>query len=62
MRTMVTHASGRVRLEYDVPSRGLIGFRGRFLPETRGDRRNALGVQRLCAMVRRRSARARTAR
>src|SRR5260370_11747387 len=36
MRTMVTHASGRVRLEYDVPSRGLIGFRGRFLQETRG--------------------------
>jgi GTP-binding protein len=36
MRTMVTHASGRVRLEYDVPARGLIGFRGRFLAETRG--------------------------
>ena len=31
MRTMVTHASSRVRLEYDIPSRGLIGFRGRFL-------------------------------
>ncbi len=36
MRTMITHASGRVRLEYDLPSRGLIGFRGRFLQETRG--------------------------
>jgi len=36
MRTMVTHASGRVRLEYEVPARGLIGFRGRFLAETRG--------------------------
>jgi GTP-binding protein len=36
MRTMVTHASGRVRLEYDVPARGLIGFRGRFLENTRG--------------------------
>jgi GTP-binding protein len=36
MRTMTTHASGRVRLEYDVPARGLIGFRGRFLQETRG--------------------------
>jgi GTP-binding protein len=33
---METHASGRVRLEYDVPARGLIGFRGRFLAETRG--------------------------
>jgi GTP-binding protein len=36
MRTMETQASGRVRLEYDVPARGLIGFRGRFLAETRG--------------------------
>jgi GTP-binding protein len=36
MRTIETHASGRVRLEYDVPARGLIGFRGRFLTETRG--------------------------
>jgi GTP-binding protein len=36
LRTMETHASGRVRLEYDAPARGLIGFRGRFLTETRG--------------------------
>jgi GTP-binding protein len=36
MRTMVTHASGRVRLEYEIPARGLIGFRSRFLTETRG--------------------------
>lgn len=36
MRSMETHASGRVRLEYDVPARGLIGFRGRFLADTRG--------------------------
>ena len=36
MRTIETQASGRVRLEYDVPARGLIGFRGRFLTETRG--------------------------
>jgi GTP-binding protein len=36
MRTMETHASGRLRLEYDAPARGLIGFRGRFLTETRG--------------------------
>jgi GTP-binding protein len=36
MRTIETHASSRVRLEYDVPARGLIGFRGRFLTETRG--------------------------
>jgi GTP-binding protein len=33
----MTHAgSGRVRLEFRVPSRGLIGFRSRFLTETRG--------------------------
>jgi GTP-binding protein len=36
LRSMETHASGRVRLEYDAPARGLIGFRGRFLTETRG--------------------------
>ena len=36
MRTMVTHSTGRVRLEYDIPARGLIGFRGFFLTETRG--------------------------
>ena len=36
MRAMETHASGRVRLEYDAPARGLIGFRGNFLTETRG--------------------------
>ncbi len=36
MRTMVTHSTGRVRLEYDIPARGLIGFRSFFLTETRG--------------------------
>ncbi len=36
MRNMVTHATGRARLEYDIPARGLIGFRGFFLTETRG--------------------------
>jgi GTP-binding protein len=36
MRAMETHASGRVRLEYEAPARGLIGFRGNFLTETRG--------------------------
>ncbi|MGH7842997.1 MAG: GTP-binding protein TypA/BipA, partial [Candidatus Binataceae bacterium] len=36
LRSMETHASGRVRLEYDAPARGLIGFRGTFLTETRG--------------------------
>jgi GTP-binding protein len=33
---MVNHGSGRVRLEFRVPTRGLIGFRSQFLTETRG--------------------------
>jgi GTP-binding protein len=36
LRKMVNHGSGRVRLEFEVPSRGLIGFRGQFLTDTRG--------------------------
>ena len=35
--TKMTHAgASRVRLEFSVPSRGLIGFRSRFLTDTRG--------------------------
>ena len=36
MTKMVHAGSGRVRLEFAVPSRGLIGFRSRFLTDTRG--------------------------
>ncbi|MBI1813478.1 MAG: translational GTPase TypA [Deltaproteobacteria bacterium] len=36
MTKMTQAGSGRVRLEFSVPSRGLIGFRSRFLTETRG--------------------------
>jgi GTP-binding protein len=36
MTKMVNHGTGRVRLEFDAPSRGLIGFRGEFLTETKG--------------------------
>ena len=36
MMQTVNHGSGRVRLEYVVPSRGLIGFHTEFLTETRG--------------------------
>jgi len=36
MTQMTNHGSGRVRLEFDIPSRGLIGFRSQFLTETRG--------------------------
>ena len=36
METMSNHGSGWVRLEFHVPSRGLIGFRTAFLTDTRG--------------------------
>jgi GTP-binding protein len=36
MTNMVNHGSGRVRLEFDIPSRGLIGYRNEFLTDTRG--------------------------
>ncbi|MBF6599847.1 MAG: translational GTPase TypA [Dehalococcoidia bacterium] len=36
MTNMVNHGSGRVRLEFRIPSRGLIGFRSQFLTDTRG--------------------------
>ena len=36
MGHMGGHGSGRVRLDYRVPARGLIGFRTEFLTETRG--------------------------
>jgi GTP-binding protein len=36
MTRMVNHGSGRIRLEFRIPARGLIGFRSRFLTETRG--------------------------
>ncbi len=36
MMKMVNHGSGRVRMEFRVPSRGLIGFRTEFLTDTKG--------------------------
>ncbi len=36
MMKMVNHGSGRVRMEFRVPSRGLIGFRSEFLTQTKG--------------------------
>jgi len=36
MVKMVNHGSGRVRMEWRLPSRGLVGIRTRFLTETRG--------------------------
>lgn len=36
MTNMINHGTGRVRLEFSVPSRGLIGYRSQFLTDTRG--------------------------
>jgi GTP-binding protein len=33
---MVNHGSGRIRLEFRIPARGLIGLRSQLLTETRG--------------------------
>ncbi len=33
---MVNHGTGRVRMEFEIPSRGLIGFRSEFLTDTKG--------------------------
>jgi GTP-binding protein len=36
MTKMVNNGFGRVRLEFQIPTRGLIGFRSQFLTDTRG--------------------------
>lgn len=36
MTRMVDHGAGRVRMDFEVPSRGLIGFRSEFLTDTKG--------------------------
>jgi len=36
MTRMVNHGTGRVRMEFTLPSRGLLGFRSEFLTDTRG--------------------------
>jgi GTP-binding protein len=36
MTKMVNHGSGRVRLEFRIPTRGLIGLRSQFLTDTKG--------------------------
>jgi GTP-binding protein len=36
MTKMINHGSGRVRLDFRIPARGLIGFRSLFMTETRG--------------------------
>ena len=36
MVKMVNHGAGRVRMEFKIPTRGLIGYRSQFLTDTRG--------------------------
>ena len=36
MTKMVNHGTGRIRLEFRIPTRGLMGFRSQFLTDTRG--------------------------
>lgn len=36
MVNMTNHGTGRVRVEFSIPSRGLIGYRNQFLSETKG--------------------------
>ncbi len=36
MTHMINHGSGRVRLEFKIPSRGLFGYRSEFLTDTKG--------------------------
>jgi GTP-binding protein len=36
MTSMVNNGKGRVRIEFSIPSRGLIGYRDEFLTDTRG--------------------------
>ena len=37
MTSMVPHGSHKLRMEFKIPARGLIGFRSQFLPDTRGN-------------------------
>ena len=37
LRNMTSNASGTTRLEFSIPSRGLIGYRGEFLTDTKGN-------------------------
>jgi GTP-binding protein len=36
MSNLINHGSGRVRIEFNIPSRGLIGYRDEFLTDTKG--------------------------
>ena len=44
MTKIVDHGAGRVRMDFEVPSRGLIGFRSEFLTDYQGNRTVELDV------------------
>jgi len=56
MTKMSNHGSGRVRLEFKIPSRGLIGLRSQLLTDTRGHRPHSLHLRRLDRLRRRHGA------
>lgn len=37
MSNMTNHGSGRVKIEFKIPTRGLFGYRTDFLTDTRGE-------------------------
>ena len=61
MTKMVNNGSGRVRLEFRIPARGLIGFRSQFLTDTQGHRDHEPHLRELGAVARRDSGARRTA-
>jgi len=36
MTNLINHGSGRIRVEFSIPSRGLVGYRNQFLTDTKG--------------------------
>lgn len=36
MTKMINHGTGRIRMEFEIPSRGLIGYRTEFMTDTKG--------------------------
>ena len=56
MQKMHNHGYGRVRMEFVIPSRGLIGLRSELLTDTRGNHRDEFAVRGIYRVARRHSA------
>ena len=50
LQGMSTASDGSVRLEFHIPSRGLIGFRGEFLTSTKGTGIHEYHLRRICSL------------